>query len=1238
MASNTTDTLLNRICSCVERIEKGLGDKKKGSSAKAVATGGLAASEKTVEKLGEDIQSIADGLSAFTKASAAKATNKFIEFLQKIADTSKEMDAKAMSALSTMLPDLGKNIRNLALNLVVAAIPLLVATPIVSLGLHMLTKTFLALGKLASEAGPTVAAGVKLVTDSVYKLANAMMYISGAIAILTLSIVLSSLALSSMGMGDLGMGLGAVGGAIVALGLTVAIFAIPPVRAGIEGIKDVGKGLLYIAGAVALFTVMLIVASLGLKASGMTGGDLAFGGLAVLGAIGTLALAISAFSMPNVYLGAKAMHNAGRGLLYLLGAIALLTVVFIIGNLYNKAGGEVSIGGFATGGMFIAAGLVAVGLAVAMFSIGPVAKGAKAMNNAGKGLLFLSVAVLIMTFGLALGAKLLDVSPVEIGVSLGLILGGVAAVLYVFGNTQKTILKGSLAMGAAAVGLIILGIGLGLCFNALPRGQDGGIDWEGMGALAAAIGVLAVEVGLMGAPFTLPFILAGSAAFAAVGAGLIAFGEGMRRYAEAIRDNVDISRFPQDLNTVVSAIVTTIGGPLNILRITAASGAAIMVGKALSSLGKGVAIFAILDKMRTIKGYDNNGNPIYDDETVDVATAVENVKNLLSVDENGHSILTPFINFAKELDNPKRAGKAFEAGVKIGTMLTSLGGAIGTFANLQNLFTITGYDKNGKPIYDLSKPLNIDTAIKNITDVMSIGSEHSILDPFIKFADEISNPKRAGRAFDAGVKMGQMLSSIAEGIGTFANLQNMHLIESYDENGKPVYSNKTVNIEEAVKHIGDLMDLENENSLIFALYKLDEDVAEDITEALEELADGTSYLQKIFNENIGKVESDENGKVSNAIKIIVDAFNKSREEGGLIETLRSFGSNEAEEVADALEYLADGTKLLPSTFNINIGSIDSEIVNKATESMSKVFDLLSDNFGIDGRLGLAKGVQTYVAMRMFTSSFSTFIWFPTSYSLNSYTKGMMNLMNVAPTFAMLEYHIPKLADAMQKWADVASREEDINIACQSIGTLLSTIEQHFGDAGGVSVRSTSKSRFFGLFKKTESVIVAKPDKWKNINMRMNQLTMTMGIIASLAKPMKATNDAFEKIVNNIMKIPDTTLDILRDLTKALRDFTKEDHAENLIKAVVALQAALDTPVSENSGNEQVEQAKDTVQEAGVVINKANEAEKSEQVKKDNMTELLTGLKASLDEIKGLLSKDLNVSVSNDHIKVKYTDF
>jgi hypothetical protein len=233
----------------------------------------------------------------------------------------------------------------------------------------------------------------------------------------------------------------------------------------------------------------------------------------------------------------------------------------------------------------------------------------------------------------------------------------------------------------------------------------------------------------------------------------------------------------------------------------------------LSSLATGISSFMNLQAIPRVKGYDELGNPIFDEgKPTDVEAAIKNVAAVLNVDGGDMSILSPFILLAEKVASTKPksllswvteavAGvnpsaspleQGISLGLQIGEIISNVGSGLGQMANLAAIPVINGYDENGRPTY--GPPVNALSSVANFGKIMG--------DLIIAFADAA---RRAGPYADPesleglGPTIGGILGAVTDSLDMFSNPNKLKKIKGYDEKGKPIfYTDQFVNVDDVI--------------------------------------------------------------------------------------------------------------------------------------------------------------------------------------------------------------------------------------------------------------------------------------------------------------------------------------------------------------------------------------------------------------------------------------------------------
>ncbi len=505
----------------------------------------------------------------------------------------------------------------------------------------------------------------------------------------------------------------------------------------------------------------IAILTLSMAASSMLLGKVGF----PAGAIGVVAGVTLLFTLmgssKRIRRGIRQLQYMGMGFMFLAGGIAILSLAFAASA---KLMSGAKVGGMLGAGLGIISAVG--GLAAMMFLLGlpPVRRGVRSMKAIGLGFLMLSAGIAIMGLTFASIGALFGISPIEVGGAIALSLIGLGAAFYGMGMAKKNILQGAIAVALMGVGLIPFAYALGMTMDALK-----GATWEDLGKLGTAIfGIASVVTGI-GNPYTVWFTVAGAATLGAIGIGLAAVAKGMKNYMDLGAFKFDYKKFDA-----------------------------------------------------TMKGFRDGFMVLLGDD-----------------EKGGSGVMGALRSLGTSFVDGSKLAMAVGNAVGIGAALSSMAKGVGAWANLQNIPLISGYDKEGMPIYT-GENVNVDKAVDNILTFIGDGKEKGILVPFIRLSEAAGIQKSGGfslmklivgtdasntpfySGLRSSVKIGEVLTALAEGVGTWANLQNIPLIDGYDKEGKPIYSGKMANVDKALDQIDTFIGDGKEKGILVPFIRLSE--------------------------------------------------------------------------------------------------------------------------------------------------------------------------------------------------------------------------------------------------------------------------------------------------------------------------------------------------------------------------------------------------------------------------------
>lgn len=655
---------------------------------------------------------------------------------------------------------------------------------------------------------------------------------------------------------------------------------------GIDSIVQIGPSILKFAGYMFLATPLLIIGAIAAPLFGLS--------LFII--TKTLAWAAKPLASKPVQEALTSMKDVGMGILVLGGALALALPLYSIGIVALPL---VALTLLTIGGVFYLLDKLGVD---------------KSMKDVAKAFTFVGLS--IVALGLSIFAfdyfmnKLED--PMNTLLTIGAVILGLGVAFFIAGKMASSILKGALVMAVSAIPLILIGFGVKIFADSIPKDNP----WEFMAQIGVFIVGLGVAMAAAGA--AAPLILPGAAAMGVAGLALIAIAKGASSMGEFFKSGL-ASAMLEDSGEVTEAILGFGGGrkmsrleyfmltiarsftlyPNQIASMYASAPALIMAGLALISIAKGIERFQGLK--------------------IDYETLPINISNLLT------SISKPFQAIGETYSGGFLTGSTpAERGIKaVSGMGNALSGiAIGVQSMAMLKFPVYGTGKNATKIvaYRELKPadftqvgLNIGQMVSSLTSVFAeIGKNPDAESTWWGGNSNIEN----GMEMVSG--MAQPLNAIANITKTFANL-------------KVEPNSVALKIKSMVKSLSDMFSSQNENE------KINEDeinIIGTLGDNLKKVADTNNGFEK-FKKSYGefvdhhiRFKDSVNGFDKENLKLTSEMFN------GLAALSNTNGAIEqmGDQMAAAIEKLAQMIEDAKST----IAGGNTELTNSTNELGNKI--------------------------------------------------------------------------------------------------------------------------------------------------------------------------------------------------------------------------------------------------------------------------------------------------------------
>lgn len=664
--------------------------------------------------------------------------------------------------------------------------------------------------------------------------------------------------------------LGVIGGTVAVLVGAVGLLALANkfIKPGIDTIKGIGKGFMYLSLGILGFTLSLLAVASYLGTGKSVGGILgALGVLSgvILATVGMFALLGIADKWVNK--GTRAIQGMGVGLFVLVGGIMLFTVglasiATVLSLSKNPAGIALAMGAIA----------LSIGTMVGMFYV---------LGKAEKSVMKGAITASLVAAGLTI-----------IGFSTKYFVDQVKAIqTTISGNKETRRGPGAEIFGffgaLGAAGLIFAGATAGLAF---------------LGASGLFI----------------PIALGASAALL-VGATLITFAHSVKKLTEVS------SQIPANFRDQIGMMISGVFGGMmdgfsvltgngdnvfskgfnvavNTAKIMAVTGILMGASISLSMFAKALSAFANLSEMRPIIGTKPNGEPIFGDK-VNLTNVGQNISTTI------HDFLLALISSTEGLTREqargiKKMGRALTGKRGILSGVIQFADALKVYAQFgeDNQIGYVDYDENGK---EIRKSVHASVVVDNMISSFLYFTNNL----FKKTEDEFGNgePGISGRQKRRMKRMSKALTgkhgilgavmSFAETLKMFSDFGENNELPIIDEEGKPTGKYLSVgtiadNIVKTLTTFSDTLAnklekgkvkdaskaLKKYDKMIDQLHKLSSsmDGLTRMSASITELGEGIGVLAV----NLDKLNVDKLGKISNISEAYLektDGFTNSNE-------------------------------------------------------------------------------------------------------------------------------------------------------------------------------------------------------------------------------------------------------------------------------------------------------------------------------------------------------------------------
>lgn len=763
---------------------------------------------------------------------------------------------------------------------------------------------------------------IKESKGSISNLAQALFGIAGFIAIL-MGISMLLLAIKNPGLV-----LAITAGLIIAtLGIFAMVVAVGNlIKAGEKSLGDIGKALLQISlciGGLILIATLLSMMKNPWQIISLTGAII-LAEMALILAVGLSAKLIGASD--------KGINGLFKSIIAITACIGVLTLIAIIINNLSDPLSILKTAAIIVSGMLGI--IILVGIIDKMFNL----------ERAGVAILKLSAGLLLLTAALAV--MMLCVSYVMIPLinkinqtegfwnglgAVATVIVGLIAITTILGflltkqSTLKVLAFGAIAMLGLTIVLYLLSLAMNpLIEMSMKIGEQPGTFWKGFGSLIGVLVIVTIITGILGALVGMTGIgalIAGAGVVTMLGLAAVIWA-----LSKAFDPLIDVSlkigsqsgpfwKGLKEINKVL-ALTTAILAVAGLISPFLAVGEAVLLplGLLLITLGNGL------------------------DKITDIALKVGNQKEAFWSGLKGiGKVISELIKSLSDIGLIAMAKLPFLSR-SLKPLFEALSMFVDIILKMESQTYVTGYDKDGKPIYT---KLNPDFA----------GTGAAIATSFLNFIEGMI-PTLENMSVRQLVVMKLLGKSILPMIDSFskytdvllkmADPTKLKLIDHYDEKGMPVYSDKDIDIKTIAGNIA-MSFIAFINALDMYLRDgIDEDKIEDIGKAMNPIVGVLGG----FIDSMLKIDEKANTSnwagtatsIANQIKDVLnifmdDSFIDKIDEyyGGWFEKSQ-FGK-----VAHAVEQITNCIKKFSDINNLEVGnaSSNSESVIAALTNFTK---------------------------------------------------------------------------------------------------------------------------------------------------------------------------------------------------------------------------------------------------------------------------------------------------------------